>query len=185
MTTTTRAGLSLGLGTALLAALVASAASGAFAQNTGNGSGLFMQERNGPPQGGRFGGPGGSGGPGAALGALGPMMRRLNLNDAQQEQIRGILDSHRDEIRAMSERNRPAHEALHQAVTADNFDEGTIRARSAEVAAADVEMAVLQARIYSEAVRVLTPDQRTQLKTLQAEMKERGPGRGRGARGPQ
>lgn len=178
MTMTTRAGFSLGLGTALLAALVASAASGAFAQNTGNASGLFMQERTGPPPGGRSGGPGGRGGPMGALGALGPMMRQLDLTDAQQQQIRGILDSHRDEMRAMAERTRPAHEALQQAITSDNFDEGTIRARSAEVAAGDADMAVLQARIYSEAVRVLTPDQQAQLKKLQVEMKGRGRGRG-------
>ena len=85
----------------------------------------------------------------------------------------------------IAERNRPAHEALQQAITSGTVDEGTIRARSAEVAQGDADMAILQARIYAEAVRVLTPDQQTQLKKLQAEMKDHGPGRGRGPRPPQ
>lgn len=188
MTMTTRASFSLGLGAALFAALVVSAAVGALAQNTGGGSGPFMQQRGGPPPGGpggRFGGPGGPGGPMGALGPLGPMMRQLDLSDAQQQQLRAVVESHRDEMRAVAERNRPAHEALQHAVTSETFDEGTIRARSADVAAGDADMAVLQARIYSEAVQVLTPDQLTQLKKLQADMKERRGERGRGPRPPQ
>jgi Spy/CpxP family protein refolding chaperone len=117
-----------------------------------------------------------------ALGVLGPALRQLNLTEDQQQRLRSIAESHRDEMRAIAERNRPAHEALQQAITSGTVDEGTIRARSAEVAAGDADMAILQARIYSEAVQVLTPDQQAQLKKLQAEMKEHGPGRGRGGR---
>jgi len=117
-----------------------------------------------------------------ALGVFGPALRQLNLTEDQQQRLRSIADSHRDEMRAIAERNRPAHEALQQAITSGTVDEGTIRARSAEVAAGDADMAILQARIYSEAVQVLTPDQQAQLKKLQAEMKEHGPGRGRGGR---
>lgn len=179
MTMTTRASISLGLGAALFAALIASAAGWALAQNTGGDPRPFMQQRGGP------GRPGGPGGPMGALGVFGPMLRQLNLADDQQQRLRGIAESHREEMRAIAERNRPAHEALQQAITSGAVDEGTIRARSAEVAAGEVDMAILQARIYAEAIQVLTPDQQAQLKKLQAEMKERGPGRGRGSRPPQ
>jgi periplasmic protein CpxP/Spy len=182
MTMTTRASVSLGLGAALFAALIASAAGRAFAQNTGGNPGPFMQQRGGPGGPGR---PGGPGGPMGALGVFGPMMRQLNLTEDQQQRLRGIAESHRDEMRTLDERNRPAHEALQQAITSGTVDEGTIRARSAEVAAGEAEMAILQARIYSEAIQVLTPDQQAQLKKLQAEMKDHGPGRGRGQRPPQ
>jgi periplasmic protein CpxP/Spy len=176
MTMTTRASVSLGLGAALFAAAVVSAASGALAQNTGGSPGPSMQQRGGPEGRGRFGGPGGPG----PLGVFGPMLRQLNLTDDQQQRLRSIAESHRDEMRALADRNRPAHEALQQAITSGTVDEGTIRARSAEVAAGDADMAILQARIYADAVQVLTPDQQAQLKKLQAEMKEHGPGRGRG-----
>ena len=184
MTLNTRASVSLGLGAALFAALIVSAAGGALAQNTGGGQAPSGQQRGGPG-GGRFGGPGGPGGPMGALGVFGPALRQLNLTEDQQQRLRSIAESHRDEMRAIAERNRPAHEALQQAITSGTVDEGTIRARSAEVAAGDADMAILQARIYSEAVQVLTPDQQAELKKLQAEMKEHGPGRGRGQRPPQ
>ena len=184
MTLNTRASVSLGLGAALFAALIVSAAGGALAQNTGGGQAPPAQQRGGPGDG-RFGGPGGRGGPMGALGVFGPALRQLNLTEDQQQRLRSIAESHRDEMRAIAERNRPAHEALQQAITSGTVDEGTIRARSAEVAAGDADMAILQARIYSEAVQVLTPDQQAELKKLQAEMKEHGPGRGRGQRPPQ
>jgi Spy/CpxP family protein refolding chaperone len=184
MTMTTRASVSLGIGAALFAVLIVSAAGGALAQNTGSGQAPSTQQRGGPG-GGRFGGPGGRGGPMGALGIFGPMLRELNLTEDQQQRLRSIAESHRSDMQAIAERNRPAHEALQQAITSGTVDEGTIRARSAEVAQGDADMAILQARIYSEAIQVLTPDQQTQLKKLQAEMKDHGPGRGRGQRPPQ
>jgi Spy/CpxP family protein refolding chaperone len=183
MTMTTRASVSLGLGAVFFAALIVSAAGGALAQNTSGGQAPSTQQRGGP--GGRFGGPGGRGGPVGALGIFGPMLRELNLTEDQQQRLRSIAESHRSEMQAIAERNRPAHEALQQAITSGTVDEGTIRARSAEVAQGDADMAILQARIYSEAIQVLTAEQQTQLKKLQAEMKEHGPGRGRGQRPPQ
>lgn len=188
MTLNTRASVSLGLGAAFLAALVVSTAGGAFAQNTGGGAGQAAQQpQRGGPGGGRFGGPGGRGGPMGALGIFGPMLRELNLTEDQQQRLRSIAESHRDEMKSIADRNRPAHEALQQAITSGSVDEGTIRERSAAVASGEADMAILQARIYSEAIQVLNPDQQAQLKKLQAEMKDHGPGpgRGRGPRPPQ
>jgi Spy/CpxP family protein refolding chaperone len=154
---------------------------GAYAQNTNGGPGPFMG-RGGP---GRLGGPGGRGGPGGPLGAFGPMLERLNLTDAQKDQVRGIVDSHRDEMKTIADRARPAHEALDAAMTADTFDEATIRSRSMEVANVDADMLVLQARVRSEVFQILTPEQQAQAKQFRAE-RPRGPRpeRGRGQRPP-
>ena len=65
-----------------------------------------------------------------------------------------------------------AREALEDAM-AGTFDESAIRARAADVAAVDVDVAVAQGRIYSEVFQILTADQQTKLKKLQADMKER------------
>lgn len=118
------------------------------------------------------------------MGALGPIMRQANLTDAQRDQVRSIVESHRDEMQALGERARPAHEALQTALSNGTFDEGTIRARSAEVASVEADMAVSQARVFSEVFQVLTPEQQAQVKKLQAEMNERRPERGRGPRPP-
>jgi protein CpxP len=125
---------------------------------------------------GRFGGPGGPGrmGPGGPLDlALG----RLNLTDAQRDQVKSIVDSHREETRALLERERPAREALEQAIAAEPVNEATILARNSELAAVQADLAVLRARVRAEVMQVLTPEQRAQTKEMeqQRQSRRRGP----------
>jgi protein CpxP len=114
------------------------------------------------------------------MGMLPMLARELNISDAQKAQIKTIADSHRDEWKALGDRARTAHDALQQAVTADAVDEGLIRQRSAEVAAVEADMAVARARTHAEVFQLLTPEQKTQAKTLQSTREERMKQRGRG-----
>jgi protein CpxP len=161
--------LALGVATGVLV-LGVGAGVYATAQNTNQDPRPFSR-------GGRMGGPGGP------MGMLPMLARELNLTDAQKAQIKTIADSHRDEWKALGDRARTAHQALQQAVTADTVDEGLIRQRSAEVAAVEADMAVARARAHAEVFQLLTPEQKTQAKTLQSQvqerMKERRAGRGR------
>ena len=152
----------LGIGATAIAVIMA----GAGYQNlSAQGPGF------GGPAGGRFGGPG-RGGPGGPAGIAGPMLERLDLTSDQRDRVRQIMESHRDEQRALADRGRQAHEALNDAITG-TFDESAIRARSADVATVDADTAVAQARIFGEVFQVLTADQQTKLKQLQADMKAR------------
>ena len=174
------------LGLAAAATVVAvSLAGGAYASgqdNSGQGPG-------GRP--GRFGGPGGPGGMGpggrGGPGAL-PLMGlgRLDLTDAQKDQVKTILDSHKEEIKSIGDRARTAHRALEAAITGQTFDEATVRTRAADVAAIDADAAVAQARGFAEIYQILTTEQQTKLKAVQAKMQERmasgQAGRGRGGR---
>jgi Spy/CpxP family protein refolding chaperone len=165
--------VAFGIGAAVVAV---SMAGGAFAagQNIGAGQGPAF---GGVGQGG-FGGRGGPGrggpmGPGPG-GMLGPMMlQRLNLTDAQKERVKGILDSHQEELKALGNRAMAARRALEDAVASDTFDEATVRTRSAETAMVEADMTVARARIYSEVFQSLTADQQTQLKQLRADMRKR------------
>jgi periplasmic protein CpxP/Spy len=121
------------------------------------------QGRHGGPDG--FGGPGrGRGGPGGPLAGL--PLRELNLTDAQREQVRQIVDSRQQETRAIGERAMAAHEALRAATTSPSFDEGLVRAKAAEVAAVDADMAVARARIFADVFQILTPEQQAKAKEL-------------------
>jgi Spy/CpxP family protein refolding chaperone len=100
------------------------------------------------------------------------LLERLNLTTDQRDRVKQIMDSHRDEQRALGDRAMKAHQALNDAITG-TFDESAIRARSADLAAVDADMAVAQARIYGEVVQILTTEQQQQLKQLQADMKAR------------
>jgi Spy/CpxP family protein refolding chaperone len=110
------------------------------------------------------------------MGILGPMgLERLGLSDAQREQVRTIVQSHDDELKALNDRAFAAHQALEASVIADVVDEGAIRARSADVAAVEADLAVTRARIRSEVLPVLTPQQRA----LASELPRPGERRGR------
>ncbi len=110
---------------------------------------------------------------GGSGGAIGIPLDRLNLTDAQRDQVKGVVDSHEAELRPLGEKTMTARRALEQAVTADTIDEGAIRAKAADVASVESDMAVARARVHADVLQVLTSDQRAKLKELQAEMEKR------------
>ena len=157
--------LALALGSGLLAITVgASAYVQAQDHNTDAGR---------PPFRGRGMGPGGPGrGAGGPMGML-PMFGRLGLSDAQRDQLKTIAAAHADEWKTLAARDRTAHMALDEAISADTVDEASIRQKAAEAAAVDADVAVARAHARSEALQILTADQKSQLKTMQAKMKQR------------
>jgi Spy/CpxP family protein refolding chaperone len=175
--TTVSKRIALAAGAGLLA-LGISTGVRASVQNTNQDPGSFNQTPGSPPRPGR---PMGRGGPGAFLGhgpegplgmlrMLGP---RLNLTDAQREQLKRIADAHRDEWKALGDRARAAHEALNEAVMADTIDEALIRTRAADIAVVDADLAVATAHARAEAWQILTPEQQAQAKQFQSDMKNR------------
>ena len=177
----------LGVGAGVIA-LGVTAGVYASAQNTSQDPPPF---RGGPGQGGpgRFGGPGGPGGPGRFGGPGGPMGMlpmlgpNLGLTDAQKDQIKTIAESHKDEWKALADRGRTSHEALNDAVNADQLDEALVRSKSAEAGVVEADMAVTRARVRGEVFQILTADQKTQLKAMQAAMKNRMKGQQHARRG--
>ncbi|HVZ23902.1 MAG TPA: periplasmic heavy metal sensor [Vicinamibacterales bacterium] len=141
-------------------------AAGALAASLTFGGAAFAQAPGGPGRAGRLGGPVGPAGPGFALGLP---VRELNLTDAQQDQIRDIVRQHRDEMLKAQARLREAREAQRKAIEALPVDEGAIRAiTTQQLADAEADAAILQARVHSEVWAVLTPDQQAQAAKLQA-----------------
>jgi protein CpxP len=119
---------------------------------------------------GRFGGPGGPGGFG---GRFGLPLGQLGLTDAQHDQIRSIVENHRTEMQEVAKRVQTARHALRQAETAEPFNEGGIRTASDALNAVQTDAAVLRARVRSEVLQVLTPEQRAKATQLRAEREQR------------
>ena len=112
-----------------------------------------------------FGGPGrGRGMPGGPLGGL--PLRELNLTESQREQVRAIVEPREAETRAIGERAMAARQALHAATTSASFDEGLVRARAAELASVEADLAVSRARIYADVFQILTPEQQAKAKEI-------------------
>ena len=163
-----------GIGAALLTVgLVAGAyVSG---QNTAGEPGPFMQRGPGGPDRGGAGGFIGRGGPGRGGALAGLPIGRLNLSEAQREQLRTITESHQAQVKPVLDRVRELRRSLDEAVTADGFDEGLIRSRAAELALAEADLAIIQARMRADIVQqVLTPEQRERAKQLQAQRDNQG-----------
>jgi periplasmic protein CpxP/Spy len=123
----------------------------------------------------------GQGGPGIqGRGQRGRMdvgLRGVQLTDAQREQVRAIMESHREEFENARKAIGEAHRAFAEAGRAATVDESAIRTRSTAVANAMAEDAILRARVRSEVHALLTPEQLQQLNereaTLQKRMQER------------
>ena len=108
------------------------------------------------------------------------MLGRLDLTEAQRDQIKSIIDSHRNDLRSLGERLGTARRAMEAAISADAFDEATVRTRAADLAAVEADMAVMRARIRGQVVQILTGEQLSALKDLQGQTNHRHDNRRRG-----
>jgi protein CpxP len=139
-------------------------------------------QMGGPGPGPRMGGPGGPGRGGPMRGGpmgVGPGFRELDLTDDQKTQLKTIAESHRNEFEEAGKKIGAAREGMRALLEADQINEGAIRAKSAEVAAAEAELAILNARVRQQQLQVLTSEQQAKLKELReqrgGQMKQRRP----------
>ncbi len=98
-------------------------------------------------------------------------IRQLNLTPEQREQIRSIREQNKAERAAINERVRESNRALETELDSDNPDEAVVEQRVRDVAAA--QAAAMRMRILTEIRirRVLTPEQRIILRSLQLQVK--------------
>lgn len=131
-----------------------------------------QERRGGPGDGRQMRGPGGAG----------PEFRALDLTDDQRAQLRKIREARQSEFKAAGEKLGAARQGMRALIEADAINESAIRAKSAEVAAAEAEVAILNAKVRAESLQILTSEQQAKLKELRAsregKMKQR-----RGPRG--
>jgi protein CpxP len=109
-----------------------------------------------------------AGGPGmrGPGGGIGFGFGALDLTDDQKAQLKTIADSHRDEFRAAGEKVRAAREGMRALIEADSLDESAVRAKSTEIAAAEADVMILNAKVRNESFQILTSEQQAKLKEL-------------------
>ena len=109
--------------------------------------------------------------------ALGRVLRQLGVTAEQRQQIRGILEKHRADLKPLMDQALTARRGLSDAIQAPEVNEQAIRDASAKLAAVQADLAVLGAKVRAEAFQVLTPEQRQKALELQKQARER---RGKG-----
>jgi periplasmic protein CpxP/Spy len=111
------------------------------------------------PRQGRGGGPGGPGGFGGRGGPF-PMLRALDLSDAQREQIRTITNQQRDAANSPQEKLGALQKQLRLAILADSQDVQKIDELKTSIAAAAAEALTARIDVETRIAQVLTPEQR-------------------------
>jgi periplasmic protein CpxP/Spy len=129
---------------AILMALVAGMATSALAQHPGNHGGWMLKR----------------------------MTKQLNLTDAQQTQIKGIMASEKTKIKPLMQQMRQ-NEQAQNANTNGTFDENQTRAFAGKQAQIMTDLIVEKQRMRSEVFAVLTPEQRQKAQQLMQERQQR------------
>lgn len=99
---------------------------------------------------------------------VGHMASRLNLTDAQTQQVRQIFDAHRDQMTAQFQALRAARQALRQATLATPVDEGAIRNAAQALAQAEGDAALLRAQVRAQILPLLDAGQQQKFATFGA-----------------
>jgi periplasmic protein CpxP/Spy len=130
-------------------------------QPQGRGFGRGMGMGMGP------GGPGGRGGPGGPM----ALLRGVELTDAQREQIRGIMDAHRQD--APAQRMHGLQQQLQLAILADAPDAAKIQELKGAIAGANDEALASRIEMETKIAQILTPAQRAKAREAAGTMRGR------------
>jgi Spy/CpxP family protein refolding chaperone len=114
----------------------------------------------------------GHGRDGGWMGVLPRMTKELNLTDAQQAQIKSILQAERAKTQPMMQQLHKNEQAQNAAVNG-NFDEAKAQAFAAGQAQLMQNLIVEKQRTKAQIYSVLTPEQRDKAQTLMQQREQR------------
>lgn len=97
----------------------------------------------------------------------------LDLTDAQQAQMKDILTREKPTIRPLMQQLAQGRQQMRQLEQAGTFDEAKVRAVASQQSQAITELMVQKARIKSELIALLTPDQKDKMTKFEARRQAR------------
>jgi len=92
------------------------------------------------------------------------------LSAEQKQKARGVIESHRSEIRSQMERGRDARRAMMDAVKGSGPDAAATKEAADKIGNAARDRALLMARVASEIKPLLTPEQLKRVESARAEI---------------
>lgn len=96
------------------------------------------------------------------------LAEKLNLTDEQKTQARTILQKEHATVAPLFQQDHQLEVQLRQ-YSEGTYDEAKVQALAAQKAQVQQQLTIQQTRIHNEVYQLLTPDQKTQLKQLEAE----------------
>ena len=89
----------------------------------------------------------------------------LDLNESQQAQVKAIMEKEKPALQPLVQQLAQAHHQMRQ-FEEGNFDEAQVRALAAAQSQNITELIVAKARIESEMMQVLTPEQKAKFQAF-------------------
>jgi Spy/CpxP family protein refolding chaperone len=93
--------------------------------------------------------------------------KQLNLTDDQQTQARAIMQKEMPTLKPLIQQEHQIDQQVHQ-LAEGNYDAAKVQTLAKQKAQIDVQMTINRTRLHNELYQLLTPDQQTQLKQLEA-----------------
>jgi Spy/CpxP family protein refolding chaperone len=98
---------------------------------------------------------------------MGFFAKSLNLTDDQKAQMKTIMQKEHPTMKPLFQQERQIDQQLRQYVEGP-YDEAKVRSLAAQKAQIDVERTVAQTRLHNQLYQLLTADQQTKLKQMEA-----------------
>lgn len=105
------------------------------------------------------------------------LAKKLNLTDAQKEQVKQIRETSKAKVQPLKENMKSIHQQMETATADGQFDEAQVQALATQQANIMAQMIVEKERTKSQMFAILTPEQQAQAKQLKEQMKEKFKGK--------
>lgn len=115
-------------------------------------------------------------GHGHRYGMRGPMMgfpfKQLDLTDAQRSQMKAVMHKERASMKPLMQQLHQMNQELKQ-YSEGTYEEAKVQALISQQAQILVQMKVQETRIHNELFQLLTPEQQTKMKEIEANREAR------------
>jgi protein CpxP len=98
---------------------------------------------------------------------MGFFAKSLNLTEDQKTQMKAILEKERPTMKPLHQQERQIEQQLRQYVEG-TFDAAKVQALATQKAQVEIQLTVAETRIHNQMYQLLTPDQQSQLKQMEA-----------------
>ena len=100
------------------------------------------------------------------------LSKKLNLTDEQKSQMKAIMQKERPALQPLMQQQHQVDLQLRQ-YAEGGFDEAQVRALATKKAQIQTQLTVEETRIHNEMYQMLTSDQQSQLKQMEADREAR------------
>jgi len=116
-------------------------------------------------------------------GPMGFFAKNLDLTDTQKAQMKTIMQKERPASKPLYQQLRQSEQQLRQ-YEEGSYDEAKVRTLAVQQAQIQTELTVQRTRLHSELFQLLTPEQQTKMKEMEASRAARIQARGHEAPPP-